>query len=88
MKRGGAYLNLSNIDFSLQIATVWTNDYTPEQYTVHCSVSLFGLTWQHLICLTASQAGHQAEADSPVRPGEECGPPPDRAVDAGQPVQW
>ena len=36
---------------------------------------------------SASEAGHQAEADSQVRPSEECGPSPNRAMDAGQSVQ-
>lgn len=35
---------------------------------------------------SASQAGHQAEADSQVRPSEERGPPSHRAVDVSQPV--
>lgn len=36
---------------------------------------------------TASETGHQAEADSSVRPGEECGPASHWAVDGGQPLQ-
>ncbi len=37
---------------------------------------------------SASEAGYQAEADSQVRPSEECGPSPNGAMDAGQSVQW
>lgn len=41
-----------------------------------------------IICFSsASEAGYQAEADSQVRPGEECGPSPNWAMDAGQSVQ-
>lgn len=39
------------------------------------------------ISITASAVGHQAEADGPVRPGEERGPAPHWAVDGGQPLQ-
>jgi len=37
--------------------------------------------------IPASAAGHQAEADRPVRPGEECRPAPHRALDGGEPLQ-
>lgn len=45
--------------------------------------------WQcaHVVSV-ASEAGHKAEADSQVRPSEERGPSPYRAMDAGQSVQW
>ena len=41
-----------------------------------------------LLCRLASEAGHQEEAHGQVGSSEECGSSSDRAMDAGQPVQW
>lgn len=43
--------------------------------------------YQRLCIFSASEAGHQAEADGSVRPSEECGPSPNWAMDAGQSLQ-
>lgn len=39
-------------------------------------------------CFVASPAGHQAQANGPVRPRKECGPAPDRTMDVGESLQW
>lgn len=42
----------------------------------------------YVACFVASPAGHQAQANGPVRPRKERGPTPDWTMDVGEPLQW